>query len=245
MKVLLIAALLPLSAFAQSVRAVVPVVGSVDGANDVRWRTALELVNDSKADVTVAVTLMTVPDQPALLTTIGAGDTVSFTDVATEAFGIESVLSPLVVETLGRRSVTVRAAAYGVHEDKVFKAEPIAVNYGSTWYPIRVLQGLSFTDAFRTNVGLVNLGTTETTFVLGVQRLPGRNLAVIRVPLAPMSMLHIPIQRLFPLITKGDDFSVVVQSPSPDTYVYASVIENETNSATFVQPQIGTSAIVQ
>jgi len=251
LKALLVAALLPVAALAQqtaapqSVRVVVPVVGSVIGANEVHWRTALELVNDSRADVTVAVTLMTAPDQPAMLTTIGAGDTVAFTDVVNEAFGIEAALSPLVVDTLGRRSVTVRAAAYGTREDQVFKPEPIAVTYGATWAPLRVLQGLSFSDDFRTNVGLVNLGDKETTFVIAVQRLPGRNLAVARVPMPPSSMWHVPIQSLFPMITKGDDFSLVVETRVPETYVYASVIENATNSATFVQPQVGGSAIVQ
>jgi len=247
MKALLIALALPALAQTapQSVRVVVPVVGSVIGANEVHWRTALELINDGRSEVTVAVTLMTAPDQPAMLTTIGPGERMAFTDIVTEAFGMDAVLSPLVIETLGRRSVTVHASAYGVREDKVFKPEPIAVNYGSTWYPIRVLQGLSFTDAFRTNVGLVNLGEKATTFVIGVQRLPGRNLAIARVPMPPMSMWHVPIQQLFPMITKGDDFSLVVETRDPETYVYASVVENETNSATFVQPQVGTGAVVQ
>src|ERR1700755_3521464 len=105
MKFLLIA-MFPAIAIAQSspesVRVVVPVVGSVMGANEVHWRTNLELVNDGRSEVTVAVTLMTAPDQPALLTTIGDGDSVAFADVVSEAFGTESVLSPLVVETLGR-----------------------------------------------------------------------------------------------------------------------------------------------
>jgi len=242
MKALLIALALPALTLAQtapqSVRVVVPVVGSVIGANEVHWRTALELINDSRAEVTVAVTLMTAPDQPAMLTTIGPGERMAFSDIVTEAFGMDAVLSPLVIETLGRRSVTVHASAYGVREGTVFKPEPIAVNYGSTWYPIRVLRGLSFTDTFRTNVGLVNLGEKATTFVIGVQRLPGRNLAIARVPMPPMSMWHVPIQQLFPMITKGDDFSLVVETRDPETYVYASVVENETNSATFVQPQI-------
>jgi hypothetical protein len=257
MKGLLLAALFPalfpLMAFAQnaesaqqqSVKVVVPVAGSVNGANDVRWRTALELVNNVGAEVTVAVTLMSAPDQPAVLTTIGPGETVVFADVATEAFGIDSILSPIVVETLGRRSVTVRATAYGVRGDTVFKPEPIAINYGPTWSPIRVLQGLSFTDAFRTNVGLVNLGEKATTFILAVQRLPGRNLAVARVPMPPYSLWHVPIQMLFPMITNGDDFSIVIETSSPDTYAYASVIENETNSATFIQPQVGAGASLQ
>jgi len=99
MKGLLIAAWLPATVFAQtapqSVRVVVPVVGSVIGANEVHWRTALELINDSRSEVTVAVTLMTAPDQPALLTTIGPGDHIAFTDVVTEAFGADAILSPL------------------------------------------------------------------------------------------------------------------------------------------------------
>ncbi|HJW92474.1 MAG TPA: hypothetical protein VJ901_02550 [Thermoanaerobaculia bacterium] len=247
LKALAIAAL-PAIALAQappSVRVIVPVVGSVIGAGEVRWRTALELVNDSRADVTVAITLMTVPDQPAWLTTISAGETVAFTDVVGEAFGGDAVLSPLVVDTLGRRSVTVRAAAYGTKEDKVFRPEPITIAYGATWTPIRVLQGLSFSDAFRTNVGLVNLSARETTFHIAVQRLPGRNLAVAHVPMPAYGMWHVPIQTLFPMITKGDDFTLVIETADPQTYVYASVVENETNSATFVQPQVGTSAVVQ
>ena len=188
---------------------------------------------------------MTAPDQPALLTTIGAGDSVSFADVVTEAFGTEKVLSPLVVETLGRRSVTIRAAAYGTREDKIFRPEPIAISYGATWSPIRVLQGLSFTDDFRTNVGLVNLSDKTTTFTIAVQRLPGRNLAVSRIAIPGMSMWHVPIQQLFPMITKGDDFSLVIETSEPETYVYASVVENATNEARFIQAQVGTSALVQ
>jgi len=224
----------------ESVRVVVPVAGSVLGANDVLWRTALELTNDTGSEATVAITMMAVPDQPAMLTTIAAGDTVRFSDVAPEAFGVDKLLSPIVVETMGRRSVSVRATAYGTRGDKVFKPQPIAVTNDALWYPLRVLRGLSFNDSFRTNIGFVNLGETEATFTVAAQRLPGRNLAVTRVPMPPFSIWHVPIQFLFPLITKGDDFSLVVETSNRETYVYASVIDNETNAATFVQPQVGT-----
>ncbi len=236
--------LLAMPAIAQeskdSVRVVVPVAGSVLGANEVRWRTALELTNDGQSAVDVAITMMAAPEQPAMLTTIGPGDTVRFTDVAPEAFGVESLLSPIVVETLGRRSVNVRATAYGTRGDKVFKPEPIAVTSDAMWYSLRVLHGLSFNDASRTNVGFVNLGETASTFVVAAQRLPGRNVAVAHIPMPPYSIWHVPVQFLFPLITKGDDFSLVVETSSRETYVYASVIDNETNAATFVQPQVGT-----
>jgi hypothetical protein len=229
----------------QSVRVVVPVVGTIDGANAVRWRTALELVNDSGSEATVAVTLATAPDQPALLTTIGAGDVVRFADVAGEAFGLDHLLSPLVIETLGRRSVTVRASAYGMRGADVFQPEPIAVSYGSSFYPIRVLPGLSFSDQYRTNIGLVNLGDTSALFTLALQRLPGRNLAVSRISLPPNSMTHASVQSLFPLITKGDDFAVVVETGNAETYVYASVINNDSNAATFVQPAVGSVSVIQ
>ena len=41
------------------------------------------------------------------------------------------------------------------------------------------------------------------------------------------------------MITKGDDFTVLVETGARDTYVYASVIDNETNEAKFIQPAIG------
>lgn len=244
----IVAALTPVfvraqTAAMQSVRVIVPVAGTVNGANEVRWRTALDLINEGRSEVTVALTLAAAPDQPAMVTTIGAGQTVHFADVAAEAFATDSLLSPIVVETLGRRSVTVRASAYGVRGDTMFKPEPIAVTYGSTFYPFRVLNGLSFSDSFRTNVGLVNLGERQATFVIALQRLPGRNVAVARVPMPPSSLWHVPIQTLFPLITKGDDFSLLIECASSDTFVYASVIENESNTATFVQPQVGLSGV--
>ena len=40
------------------------------------------------------------------------------------------------------------------------------------------------------------------------------------------------------MITKGEDFLVLVETSSPDTYVYASVVDNETNQTHFIQPAI-------
>ncbi|MGZ8796250.1 MAG: hypothetical protein ACXW2F_02810, partial [Thermoanaerobaculia bacterium] len=59
----------------------------------------------------------------------------------------------------------------------------------------------------------------------------------------PNSLWHMSIQSAFPLITSGDNFSVVVETASPDTHVYASVIENATNSARFVEPSLGASPL--
>ena len=58
----------------------------------------------------------------------------------------------------------------------------------------------------------------------------------MRVP--PGAVVHIPIQQLFPMITEGSGFSVLVETGARDTHVYASVIDNATSSGQFIVPRI-------
>jgi hypothetical protein len=221
-----------------SVTVLVPVVGNVAGISGV-WKTDVELRNDTAQEMVVAMSLPTAPDQPTVLLTMPAGAVQRFNDVVSEAFGLESALSPLRVQTLGRHSVQVSASVYAVRGSGLTRPEPIPVNYSDAYYPVRSLQGLSFSDDFRTNIGLANLGESSASFTLALQRLPGRNLAVARVTLPANSLWHQAVQTLFPLIRKGDDFTVVIETGSRDTYAYGSVIENSTSDARFIQPSIG------
>lgn len=217
------------------VSAIVPVVGLTLGANDIIWRTSLELENSGPAEATVAISLPAAPDQPMILLTMPPASVQRFDDVVGEAFGLERAVSPLLVQTAGRRSVTIRATAYGVRGGESFKPEPIDVSYVETYYPVRYLQGLSFSDAFRTNIGLANLSDEPATFALALQRLPGRNLAVTRITVPPNTLWHQSVQRFFPLIDPSEEsFSVLVETFTRHTYVYASVIENASNEAHFV-----------
>ena len=224
----------------ESVVVRVPVVGSVIGIGGVRWKTDVDLYNDSARELTVRLSLPATA-APDFLFTIPPGATQRFTDIAAEAFSTDSVLSPLEIETFGsKRPIRVSATVYGVRGTDVFTPEPIPVDTSSGgYYPQRALHGLSFSDTFRTNIGLANLGEHETTFILALQRLAGRNLALTRLTLQANSLIHASIQSLFPLITKGDDFTVVVETGARDTYVYASVIDNTTNEARFIQPAVG------
>ena len=223
----------------QNVTVVVPVVGSTLGVNGVVWKTDVELTNDQSTEAIVSLILPTAPDQPAMITNISPGQTVRFSDIVGQAFGMDRAMSPLLISTMGRRSVAVRATAYGVRGAEVFRPEPITIERAETYFPIRYLPGLSFNDDYRTNVGLANLGDDAATFTLALQRIPGRNVAVTRVTVPGNTLWHIAIQFLFPLITQGEDFSMLIETSSRSTYVYASVIENETNTAKFVNPSIG------
>lgn len=239
----ILALLLPAAAIAQTapqtIRVIVPVVGSVVGANDVRWKTDIALTNDTRESLFIALQLPTAPDQPTVAFTLPPGATQKFTDVIGQAFSMQDALSPLLVETLGRRPVRVAASVYGIRGTDVTPREPIPVEWADVAFPLRTLSGLSFSDLFRTNLGLVNLGDRPASFTLGLQRIAGRNIAITRVSLPPNSLTHTPIQTLFPLIMKGDDFNVVVETGAPNTYVYASVIDNSTSEAHFIAPSVG------
>lgn len=216
--------------------AVVPVVGSVIGATEALWKTDVELVNDTGGSVSVALELLAVPGA-AMILDLPPGGYQRFTDVVGQVFGADSVLSPLRITTGGNRSVTVRAAAYAVRGATVSRVQPLATAYRSDYAPFRSLDGLGFADDRRTNIGLVNLSGQEVDFLLALQRIPGRDLAVTHVRLGPESLLHTAIQSLFPMITRGEQFRVVVETTARDTHVYASVIDDE-QTGTFVQSRV-------
>jgi hypothetical protein len=218
---------------------VVPVVGSTFGVSMARWLTDVEIVNDTGLPVDVGIELSSVPDAPIFFLTLSPGQTQRFTDIVGQAFGLESALSPLRVTTGGRRSVTVRANAYAVHGTEISPLQHIAVYGAETWFPIRVLDGLAFSDELRTNIGLANVGDRDAYIVLGLQRVPGRNVAVTHLSVAAGTLVHTSIQSLFPMITNGSGFSVVVETSARQTHVYASVVRNSDNGASFITPRFG------
>jgi hypothetical protein len=221
----------------QSVSVLVPIVGSVVGINNVHWKTDIDLFNDSRSEENVMLSLPTAPDQPFILVAIAPGSGQHFSDIVASTFGLESTLSALKITTIeSARSVRVSANVYGVHDSDVSLPEPIAVTNGTAYSPLRALNGLSFSDTFRTNIGLANLGDQDASFTLALQRIPGRNVAVTRFKVASNTLVHTSVQSLFPMITMGDDFAVLVETSSPDTYVYASVVSNDTNQMHFIQP---------
>jgi hypothetical protein len=254
MRLAAIAVLFALPALAQSdgstapamTTSIIPVVGSITGLDNVRWRTDVELRNDTRAEANVTITLAAAEDQPAIiLPNIPPGAVIRFTDIVGEAFNLDSALSPLVVRTEGRRPITIRATIYGVRGTDFLPPQSIPIEVTMPYYAQRVLAGLSFSDVFRTNIGLVNLSEKPAMFTLALQRVPGRNLAVTRFTIAGNSLWHSPIQSIFPLITDGDNFSIVIESSSPETHVYASVIENGTDAARYVPPSIVGIAVIR
>ena len=238
----LLFALIALPAFAAEpsyVTLVVPVVASTAGANDTRWKTYVELRNDYKTELTVALELPTAPNDPIIMQTLPPGGVQRFDDIVGEAFGLDNVLSPLVVQTLGHKSVRVSASAYAIHETTVTRPQPIPITDASSFYPLRTLPALSYSDAMRTNVGLVNLGEQNAVITVALRSQTGDMVGASRIELLPNTMRHDALQILFPSMKNGDNYTVLVETVAKDTYVYASVIDNTTNEARFIVPVVG------
>lgn len=236
--VMLLSATLPAAA-QEMTTTVIPVVGSTFGPTGIRWFTDVQIANESAFEVDVAIELAAVAQAPVFAFTLAPGQVQRYTDIVTQAFGIESALSPLRIMNSGRRAVTVRASAYAVNGSEVSPPQELASYSSNAYFPIRVLDNLSFSEGYRTNIGLLNFGTSDADFTLALQRVPGRNVAITHVRVSPGALQHVAIQSLFPLITDGHGFAVVVETGTRDTYVYASVIESSTNRAMFVTPRFG------
>ena len=221
-----------------SVSVIVPVVGSVVGPNTTRWVTDVELRNDTRTEATVALSLPAAPDQPVILLTMPPGAVQHFSDVVGEAFSLRDILSPLVVQTLGRRSVRVLANARGIRGAESSTPQSIPVTDPNSHFPLRILTGLAYSDAFRTNIGLINLGEQEAVFTLALRAEDGKMSAGSRAVVPPNSMWHMAVQLVFPAMTTGSNYAVLVETGSRNTYVYASVLENATNNARFIVPGV-------
>jgi hypothetical protein len=223
----------------QSVSVIVPVVGSSTGPFETKWKTNVVLRNELKTEATVALSLPVAPEQPAILLTIPPGREQQFTDVVGEAFGLDNVLSPLVVQTLGTRSVRVHAAAYALKGGQASMPQPVPVTDANSFAQLRTLGPLSYSDTRRTNIGLINLGEREAVITLALRAQSGEIVGGTRSVLGPNGMSHLAVQLMFPAMKNGDNYSVLVETAARDTYVYASVIDNKTNEADFIVPLLG------
>lgn len=223
----------------ETVTTIVPVVGNVPGANAVRWLTDVEITNSGAFEADVAIELPAVPEAPVFVFALAPGQSQRFTDIVAQAFGIPAALSPLRVTTAADRNVRIRASAYAVKEDGISLMQPLGVYAENTWFPLRVLDGLAFSDAYRTNIGVVNFGDQPADVLFALQKIPGRNVAVSPMRVPAGAVFHVPIQYIFPLISEGSGFSVLVETGARDTHVYASVVENATSAGHFVIPRIG------
>jgi hypothetical protein len=216
--------------------AIVPVVGAVTGRGGVQWRADVELRNTTGDELVVAVTLPTIPASGPLVFIIASGDNVVLNDIMHDAFGLDGTLAPLQITTGGRRSVSVSCVIHGIGPKGEVQPQVVSAMYSDSFAPRSIFPGIAHDKRYRTNVGLVNLGETPSRLTLALQRLNGRNIATTTVVLPPLSLRHVPLPTLFPILTMASNLILVVESSSPSSYAYAAVLRNDTHDGVYEGP---------
>lgn len=234
-----IVSMLCVSALAQEdetvYRSVVPVVGHTMGIGGVEWRSQLAMTNPNHAEITVGLTLMG-GGEPFFFTTLAAGQTVVLGELVGSVLGSPGVISLLEVMSMGAGPVSVGVEVFGYKDGELVAKQPVPVYTSSLPFVSERLSGLVVNDHFRTNVGIANGGDQPATVSLSLQRIDGRTIASVVIPVAPRSLLHSPLRAYFPLLTEGTDLTVIADVSHPEVIVYGSVVSNSTHEARFIAP---------
>jgi PKD repeat protein len=216
-----IAAAMPLSAG----QAIVPVVGRTAGANGTFWRSDLELTNPGTADVSVSLSFFghSSPASKSDQLVVAAGSTVRLNDVLS-ILGSESGSGALEVTWTGGEVIvgsrTFTSAGGGTYGQDV-DARGVEPRSDA------VVTALRQDAAFRSNVGLVNAGSTTLPVLLRLFDATGASLGTAVVSLGPRSHSQQPLPSLFPGVSfSSGSFVVTAQVAEPSAFVlYASVID--------------------
>jgi len=216
-------------------QAVVPVVSNVIGVGGVQWKCRVEIRNDFNYPLEIFVSLPGVEGtfyQQAL----DPGQVIGFNDVVFELFGLRGVISPLMVQTTGRRSATVIATTYGIYDGSSTIPQYTPTVYGKGQHWVGMLRGLTVNSNFRSNIGMANLSEQSAPFTASLQLVTGRNVAVAEINIPSFTNIQVSALSLFPLVSEAADFSIVIDSPSPEAYAYGVVIRNKSNDSRYVPP---------
>lgn len=215
--------------------AVIPVVGSVRGWDEVLWRADVRLSNPWREPLDVILTAPAAGDA-FLFFTLQPDESLPLPDIAREAFNLQGALTPLVVQTLGNRSVSVETLIQGEGRDGAVRPQSPRTMYSLPQGGMAFLSGLRIDEDHRTNIGLVNLGEDTVLATLSIQRISGRPLETMMIDLPPHSLSQRPLGHLFPTVVQGSDLTLVIEFSSSSAYAYASVLDNETHTGRFVGP---------
>lgn len=247
-------------------RQVIPAAAAVQGNQGSDWRTDVVIHNPSDRPVTVTLELLGpstnglpgVAETAVLPEPLNVGNTLVLNDIIGSYFP-ESFLGSIIVTTrddqgasipvvVGSRTWTPSAeniGSYGQGIPAVAWPDDDSLSDST-----KVLTGLEASEAFRTNVGLVNLSQV----ILGVYRIDildtgGETLSSHWFELPPQSWIQHNGLLAF-LGVEGADLTASIQlvnwmdisphppttaEPKPDWVAYGSIVDNRTNDPTYVE----------
>jgi PKD repeat protein len=219
-----------------------PAVGRAPGANGTYWRSDVTLYNSrpSNADVYLRYLASGADNRNATSRryTLPAGQTLVIADILS-SFGISSGTGALQIlwqdggvgPVVTSRTYTTTAAG-GTYGQSI---DPI----GSMGYD-SVVPGLRSDNAYRSNIGFVNV--SDSTINVGVLLLSpdGQELGAASVTLLPRSQTQTALAALFPGINGQTFASCTLQAhtnDAPGLFAYGSIVDNGSGDPVFFAGQ--------
>jgi len=155
-----------LEASQAATRCYVPAVAHAPGMEGSRWRSDVAVMNPGSAAATLSLTYVSATGSVARTEVLAGGATVEWGDLLVSVFGYaESASTKGTLEVASNVPVVVAARTYNQAASGTFGqfmpavTEAMALTAGEVGY----LPQLKRNDGFRTNVGVVNLGSVQAS----------------------------------------------------------------------------------
>jgi hypothetical protein len=222
----------------------VPASANVEGANQTRWRTDLQLkaLGDEPATCTLELlkSRRDNSDPVAIEVTIGVGESLRLANVIESEFAFTGTAALRITPTEGAVAVTSRtfnddpAGTYGQTVPAV--AEGDGVGHGSQANLILLSRSPDPSTGFRSNIGVVNLEGTTIEIEIDLHRADGTAVDTIVLTLKPSEFRQINDVFEAAGATDIDDGYAVVRTASEGGrfIAYASVVDNASGDAVFI-----------
>ncbi len=247
-------------------RQVIPAAASVKGNHGSDWRTDIVIHNPSRSPASVSLELIGsspdglpgVPETVALPEILEGGHSMVLTDAVASLFpqrssgalvvtarDTEGHRVPIIVTSRTWTSTSDLSGTYGQGIPALAWEDEDALNG-----PERILTPLEASDAFRTNIGLVNLSSTILgVFAIDILDDTGDTLATQWLELPAQSWIQLNGLLAF-LGLEGSNMTASInlmnwqdQSPgtpgdpvpAPDWAAYGSTVDNRTNDPTYIE----------
>jgi hypothetical protein len=217
---------------------VVPSVAHQPGTGGTQWRTDVGVVNRNAQAAAVTVTYYGAGAPVVRSASVAAGGTVEWVDVVAGLLGVTGTGSgtlhvgsdvPLVVTS--RTYNQASAGTFGQYYPALAVGDALAAGQ------VGVLGQVKKTGAFRTNVGVVNLGTSSCTVAVRLWGGAGAALGGVKTVTAAAGR-WVQVNDIFAACAAGSQeiayATVEVQTAGGTAWAYASVVDNATGDPTTI-----------
>ncbi len=219
--------------------AFVPSVAHAAGSGSSQWRTNIAAVNLGSSLATITLTYLPYDGSAAKVktATLAAGGTTEWADILVGLFKLTEGKG--TVEITSTQSLHVASRTYNEAASGTFGQSYPALAEGSAIAAgkIGVIPQLANNAAFRTNIGVQNLGTATATVDVKLFGITGAQVGST-VTLTPAAGRYVQKDKIFEFAKSGTQdvayATVEVKTSGARVWAYGSVVDNSTGDPTTV-----------